>query len=93
MNVIAKEKVITALKSTHGRIFNAVFTKANGEIRHMTARLSVSKGVKGAGYSHTRDLSRANITVFEMRNGGQFRAIPVNRLISIKFDGTEYVVH
>ena len=89
-NVITREKVLAAIRNLNGQVFGATFVKANGELRKMSARMGVGKGVKGTGYSHTRDLTRRNITVFDMRNG--FRAIPVDRLIFLKISGQTYKV-
>ena len=89
---LARAKVITAVRSINGQLFGAEFVKKDGSVRRMVARMGVTKGVKGGGYSHTRDITRSNITVFEMAGGGQFRAIPVDRLIRLKMGGKQYEV-
>lgn len=90
--MIATAKVFTALKALNGQLFGAEFIKVNGDNRRMVARLGVSKDIVGGGYSHSRDLTRHNITVFEMANGGRYRAIPINRLISLTIGGQTHAV-
>ena len=89
---IAQAKVLTTLKALNGQLFGATFTKKDGSLRKMVARMSVTKGVKGGGYSHTRDITRHTITVYEMAAGGRFRAIPIDRLINLTFQGRSYAV-
>ena len=90
---LAREKAITVIQSLHGRIFAATFTKKDGSQRKMVCRTGVKSAYKGTGsYSHTRDLTRANITVFDMQER-QYRAIPLNRLHSLTCDGHSYEVH
>ena len=93
MENLAISKALPFLRSIKGRMFSATFTKKDGTIRRMTCRMSVSKGVKGTGnYSHTKDTRRNNVTVYEMAAGGRFRAIPLDRVISLRVDGTQYQI-
>lgn len=92
MNVLANTKVLPILSSLNGRLFGAEFIKKDGSVRRMVARMGVSKDVAGTGYSHTRDTRRHNITVYEMREGGRFRAIPLDRLLTLTIDGKVYEV-
>jgi hypothetical protein len=90
--MIASAKVLTTLKNLNGQLFGAFFQKADGSHRRMVCRLGVDKGRKGGGYSHTKDVTRHNMTVYEMAGGGRYRAIPINRLITLKIAGRVHAV-
>ena len=93
MKKLAISKAIPFLRSLNGQLFGVTFIKADKSVRKMVCRMSVSKGVKGTGnYSHTKDISRQNITVYEMAQGGRFRAVPLDRVISLRAAGQEYAV-
>lgn len=89
---LSKEKTLMFIRSLNGKMFSAEFVKKDGSVRRMVARMGVTKGVKGTGtYSHTKDITRANITVFDM-GIREFRAIPINRLMTLKTGGAVYEV-
>jgi len=90
-NLLVREKVITEIRNLNGKLFSAVFVKADGTVRKMTCRTGVSKGIVGGGYSHSKDKTRRNLTVWDMAKG-QYRAIPINRLVTIKLAGRQYQV-
>jgi len=93
MKTLAMSKAISFIRSTNGRFFSVLFTKKDGTLRKMVCRMSVRKGVKGTGtYSHTRDLTRDTITVYEMAKGGRFRAVPLDRVEWIKINGETYSI-
>ena len=93
MEKLVREKAIQVIRGFRGKLFVANFTKKDGSKRKMVCRTGVSKGIKGTGtYSHTRDLSRSNITVYEFANGGQYRVIPLDRLHTIKCGKYEFEV-
>lgn len=86
-NQLAISKAIDFIPKN--RIFSATFIKKDGSTRHMVARLGVNR-VKGTGtYSHTADTRRSNITVWDMA-AGAYRAIPLDRTISMRIDGIDY---
>ena len=107
---IAKEKLQTFIKNNvhPGAFFTVSFTKKDFTRRIMTCRTGVDRTVKKVNrkfpdnkpYSHTRDLTRANITVWEIprdketgRFGkGQYRAIPLDRVDTIKVGGRTFFV-
>lgn len=93
MTQIAQSKALDLLRSFNGRIFVAEFVKKNGDLRKMVARLGVNKAKGTGNYSHTRDLTRDNVTVYEMANRGQYRAIPLDRVISIRHAGQTYSIN
>jgi len=91
MTAIAREKALSLLRGFRGKLFAATFIKKNGEIRNMVARMGVRRA-KGTGtYSHTRDLTRSNVTVWDVQKG-EYRAIPLDRVISIRNAGAEFTI-
>ena len=92
LKTLAISKAIDFIRTTNGRFFSVSFIKKDGSTRNMTARLGVSKGIKGTGtYSHTGDSRRNNMTVWDAAKRN-FRAVPLDRIIWIKIDGQEYAV-
>lgn len=73
------------------RIFSAVFIKKDGSVRHMVARRGVQRASGTGTYSHTRDTRRNNITVWDMAEGA-YRAIPLDRVIKLRINGTDYAI-
>lgn len=92
MKTVALAKAQSLIQSFNGGIFGVTFVKKNGEIRTMAARTGTSKGINGRGnYSHTRDITRSNLTVRDMHLN-KFRAIPLDRTVSIRFGGELYLI-
>ena len=77
-------RALDIIRSSNGRIFSALFIKADGTERRMIARLGVTKGVKGTG--KPAGLHTAVVRVFDMRKRA-FRSIPVDRLLTLKVNG------
>lgn len=71
------------------RIFSATFIKKDGSTRKMIARRGVQRAKGTGSYSHTKDTRRNNITVWDMQTG-EYRAIPLDRTISMRIDGIDY---
>ena len=76
------------LESNQGKIFTAVFTKKNGDLRTMNGRTGVAKDLKG-GQSTTAHLSNL-VTVWEMSKQG-YRTINLNTLQQLSIEGA--VIH
>ena len=91
--LIDKETAIKMLRDSKGKIFGVKFIKrSTGDIRIMSARLGVSKGVKGIGLRYDPE-SRQLIPVYDMHKK-EYRMINLETLSSINFKGQEYnVVH
>ena len=85
-----KEQALQAIKKANGRIFFAEFVKKNGDVRRMTARLGVSKGVKGVGRSFD-PASKGLLGVYDM-DKNQFRMINVNTLRKVSVDGKTFAL-
>ena len=63
-----------------GRFFHVTFIKANGDVRHMNARLGVKKYLKG-GKSTTSNNPNL-VTVYDMGAKG-YRAFDLTRVYSV----------
>ena len=69
-------------------IFTVKFTKKNGDLRKLTGRLGVKRGVKGVGKNY--DVKDFNyLTVYEMGKE-QFRTINFNTIKELTFKGNTY---
>ena len=89
--VIDKETAIEIIKNSKGKIFGVKFIKrGTGENRIMSARLGVSKGVKGIGLRYDPE-SRQLIPVYDM-NKKEYRMINLETLSTVSFKGQEYDV-
>lgn len=69
-----------------GKVFGVWFVKrTTGEMRHMTARLGVKKGVKGVGHKFD-PRSRNLVGVYEMKGADEsgFKFISLERVVQIK---------
>jgi len=88
----------------NGQFFSVRFTKrSNGEIRDMTARFGVKKGVSGVGRKGWKEGDTAKnyglLSVYDVNKitaegdtKGAFRMIPIENIISLKVNGEEYIV-
>jgi hypothetical protein len=73
-----------------GRIFSAKFTKQNGEIREMVARLGVKKHLKGGELKYDPS-ERNNLIVFDMEKE-DYRTIKFDALMEISYDHKTVIV-
>lgn len=74
------------LQESEGRIFHVEFIKrTTGELRKMTARLGVTKFLKG-GDKKYKDNDKELITVFDMGKNA-YRCIPLENIINISING------
>lgn len=97
METISCVKALRLILSSKGRIFGIEFIKKNGEKRRMSARVSVSKNVKGVQDRTSQDIAHDLITVFDMNTKvdgerGGFRRIQINTITYLKIKGQEYKV-
>jgi len=86
---VSRFKVLKIINDTNGKIFAVKFTKKNGDIRVMLARLGVQKDLKGGnnGASEKNGL----ITVWDMVAKG-YRMINLETLITLNASGERYEV-
>lgn len=90
VNKITQENAEQLIKQTNGAIFGVKFRKADGTLREMTARLGVSKHVKGKGLAF--DPSEYELLpVFDMESQG-YRMLRLTALKSLTVDGQTFKV-
>ena len=94
---IGKVKALELIKNSDGKVFGVKFTKKDGSIREMCARLKVKKNIKGVGMRFDpKELGY--VTAFDMnaaddRGGkGDYRLININTLKHLSLEGQEYEV-
>ena len=82
---IGKVKALELIKNSNGKVFGVKFTKKDGSLREMCARLKVKKNIKGVGMKFDpKELGY--VTAFDMnandkRGGkGDYRLININTL-------------
>ena len=90
MKTIDNDTAKQYIYKTNGKIFSAVFTKKNGEIRKMVCRQGVAKYVKGIGLKFKPE-EKDLIGVFDMHKKA-YRFINVNTLEQIKVRGLTYQI-
>ena len=90
MTQITKNQAKQKIFATNGKIFRALFTKKNGELREMICRLGVRKYVNGTGRSFD-PADYELIGVFDMQADGH-RMINVNTLEALTIEGERYEV-
>lgn len=86
---VSRFKVLKIINDTQGKIFAVQFTKKDGTLRMMLARLGVQKNLKGG----TNGASEKNglITVWDMVANG-YRMINLETLITLNASGERYEV-
>lgn len=95
-------------KTEDGQLFSVDFIKrGNGELRTMTARRGVKKGVKGVGMSYVPEEHNL-LTVYDMQvmdpkaphnqgkseeelQRGAFRSINLEALVALRMDGKKWL--
>jgi hypothetical protein len=94
---IGKVAALDLIKNSNGKVFGVKFTKKDGSIREMCARLKVKKNLKGVGMKfNPKELGY--VTAFDMnakdkRGGtGDYRLININTLMHLSLEGKEYEV-
>ena len=88
---IDKTTAIEMLKDSKGKIFGVKFVKrGTGERRVMSARLGVSKGVKGIGLQYDPE-SRQLMPVYDMHKQA-YRMINLDTMYTINIKGQDYSI-
>ena len=86
---VSRFKVLKIINDTQGKIFAVKFTKKNGAIRVMLARLGVQKDLKGG--SNGANEKNGLITVWDMVANG-YRMINLETLITLNASGERYEI-
>ena len=87
---ISTEQAKQLIKDTKGKIFTATFTKKDGTVRVMNARLGVKKYLKGGSLAYDAEL-KGLIPVYDMQSEG-YRTINVNTISKLKIGKNTYDV-
>ena len=88
---IDKDTAIQMIKDSKGKIFGVTFIKrTTGDIRNMSARLGVSKGVTGEGLNYNPE-SKQLLTVYDMHKK-QYRMLNTETLSQLNIQGQLYSI-
>ena len=94
---IGKVKALELIKNSDGKVFGVKFTKKDGSLREMSARLKVKKNIKGVGMRFDpKELGY--VTAFDMNaddkrgRKGDYRLININTLRELTVSGQTYCV-
>lgn len=89
--LIDKNTAIQMIKDSKGKIFGVTFVKrTTGDIRTMSARLGVSKGVTGEGLKYDPE-SKQLMTVYDMHKK-QYRMLNTETLSQLNIKGQTYSI-
>jgi hypothetical protein len=80
-----EEKVTRKIRETNGKFFSVVFTKKDGTLRKMTARIKTSKGVNGKGMKYIP--SDKKLAVVYAMDKLEFRMVSLDTVVSFKCQG------
>lgn len=75
------------IQKAENTIFSVTFTKKDGTVRTMVARLNVKKGVKGTGMAYN-PIEKGLLPVFDMQKKG-FRMINLKTVTELTIKGEE----
>ena len=94
---IGKVKALELIKNSNGKVFGVKFTKKDGSLREMCARLKVKKNLKGVGMRFDpKELGY--LTVFDMNaidkdgSKGAYRQMDTRTVKHLSLEGQEYEV-
>ena len=89
--VLDRETAIQMIKDSKGKIFGVMFVKrTTGDIRTMSARLGVAKGVTGEGLKYDPE-SKQLLTVYDMHKK-QYRMLNTETLAQLNMKGQTYSI-
>ena len=89
--IIDRETAIKMIEDSKGKIFGVTFVKrTTGDMRNMSARLGVSKGVTGEGLKYDPE-SKQLMTVYDMHKK-QYRMLNTETLSQLNMKGQEYSI-
>jgi len=88
---INKEMAIQMIKNNQGKIFGVTFVKrTTGDVRNMSARIGVSKGITGEGLKYDPE-SKQLLTVYDMHKN-QYRMLNIETLSRLTMRGHTYSI-
>ncbi len=80
-------KTLEQIQTAENTIFSVVFTKKDGTVRKMVARLNVKKGVNGKGMAYN-PIEKGLLPVFDMQKKG-FRMVNLNTVTELTIKGED----
>lgn len=86
-SIITREKIAASIAATNGSIFGVEFVKKDGSLRKMTARVGVTRHLRG-GKSTTAHCQHL-VTVFDTRAGG-YRSINLDTVKALTMFGQRF---
>jgi hypothetical protein len=81
--------IYTLKNELKGKFFGASFYKKDGTIRHINCRLGVVKDLQGGELKYNA-LAANNLVVWDVRKK-EYRTIPLDRLITLRYNGKEII--
>lgn len=88
---ITRQQAIAMINNSKGKIVSVVFVKrTTGELRKMSCRTEVKKGLKGVGMAYNA-VDKKLITVYDVANQG-YRNIATEGIVSLTMRGVRYEV-
>jgi hypothetical protein len=75
---------------TQGRIFSVYFQKADGSMRQMTCRRGVKRHLRGGSLPYDPNAKNL-LPVFDLERG-EYRTVPLARLVSFNVSGATYIL-
>ena len=88
MKTINKSQAMKMIKSDGGKFFGVKFTKKDGTPRTLNCKRVVKAAIKGTGKAKSND----HIIPVYSNNDKGYRSFDIDRLISLKMGGEEYIV-
>ena len=82
-------ETLAKIQKAESTIFSVTFTKKDGSIRKMVARLNVKKGVNGKGMAYN-PIEKGLLPVYDMQKNG-FRIINLSTVTELKIKGEELI--
>jgi hypothetical protein len=79
--------ILTLKKELRGKFFSATFIKKDGTMRKINCRLGVIKALKGGELKYNATAAN-NLVDFDLKKK-EYRTIPLDRLITLRYNGKE----
>jgi hypothetical protein len=81
--------ILTLKKELRGKFFSATFIKKDGSVRKINCRLGVIKALRGGELRYNAEAAN-NLIVWDLQKK-EFRTIPLDKLITLRYNGKEIV--
>jgi hypothetical protein len=81
--------IYTLKRELKGKFFSATFLKKDGTVRKINCRLGVVKALRGGELRYNAEAAN-NLVVFDIQKK-EYRTIPLDKLITLRYNGKEIV--